>query len=626
MGQGRFSVALACAGAMVLAGCGNGSPGGSAGAGQKGRTSSSAKETYRFKQGGCDTGEHTYEGPAAEVKRKLCEALQDDELNRGCAEATRREYFQAMCVGWTWTPKYPVPAPLPSASPEPSASPGTPATSWPTTDGTIGAFRATEQLQVLGTVELGSAPGLDALLGELQDCGIRSGGPDCWDSRFDTKNPWDAYGSPEGNVLARLVLELNGSELRYWALVYVIESEGDAWVARSANVVSLPGPPGAPLRESLRPDAGAKVVARLELAWDPEVARKKLAAAATPRALLYAARNLLRFLPSAEARPPILARAVAQSAMLGTSADPRHVEELVDLVLTGIDASPAEVRPFVSAVLVAARPELQWYVAAHALAADPSYEEMKPLARQALSSPDWSIRYDALDALAGAAPDQADQQRIIAMIADPSDSVRRRAAEAAEEFVADAGDLATLLALLKNPDWTVRYDAIYLLQRIPGKDATRALIRSLADDADSNTQLASDALEERQIPVSLIPELEAHFGNAEWSVRYEAAYHLARVPGEEAARALIAVLGDASDSVRQLVADSLEARALGPSLVAPLARHFKDPSWSVRYDAASLIGRIQSPVAVAALKKQLAVEAEESVRRCIEDALERLGG
>jgi hypothetical protein len=64
-------------------------------------------ESYRFRQNGCDTGQQevTADTPD-ELRQRLCSALQDDALNKSCAERARYEYFQQKCPGQTWKALY----------------------------------------------------------------------------------------------------------------------------------------------------------------------------------------------------------------------------------------------------------------------------------------------------------------------------------------------------------------------------------------------------------------------------------------------------------------------------------------------------------------------------------------
>ena len=59
---------------------------------------SEIKERYQFIYNGCDTGEHVFSSSSAsETRRKLCDALQDDSLNRFCASSMRYQHYRNYC-------------------------------------------------------------------------------------------------------------------------------------------------------------------------------------------------------------------------------------------------------------------------------------------------------------------------------------------------------------------------------------------------------------------------------------------------------------------------------------------------------------------------------------------------
>jgi hypothetical protein len=77
------------------------------------------KEAYQFNVNGCDTGRHEFTASSAdEVKRQLCDALQDDSRNSACAESTRLDMFTRKCPGLGWSPKRAT-----ATSPEPARQP-----------------------------------------------------------------------------------------------------------------------------------------------------------------------------------------------------------------------------------------------------------------------------------------------------------------------------------------------------------------------------------------------------------------------------------------------------------------------------------------------------------------------
>lgn len=69
--------------------------------------SESHRNSYELSENGCSTGAHEFSsGSDEDTQRQICSALQDEELNKGCAQDLRRIQFEETCPGQTFTPKY----------------------------------------------------------------------------------------------------------------------------------------------------------------------------------------------------------------------------------------------------------------------------------------------------------------------------------------------------------------------------------------------------------------------------------------------------------------------------------------------------------------------------------------
>ncbi len=68
-------------------------------------SSSSVKEIYQFTYNGCDTGKKEFSAEdKTEVRKALCDGLQNDKLNNGCAYSLRYNHFQSQCSDMVWSP------------------------------------------------------------------------------------------------------------------------------------------------------------------------------------------------------------------------------------------------------------------------------------------------------------------------------------------------------------------------------------------------------------------------------------------------------------------------------------------------------------------------------------------
>ncbi len=65
----------------------------------------SVAEDYQFEVNGCDTGKQRVQADSdEELKKKVCEALQNESLNQSCAPEARKARFEQRCEGMTWKP------------------------------------------------------------------------------------------------------------------------------------------------------------------------------------------------------------------------------------------------------------------------------------------------------------------------------------------------------------------------------------------------------------------------------------------------------------------------------------------------------------------------------------------
>lgn len=70
------------------------------------KSSVQLKDSYQLNDNGCDTGKHSFTASSDEdLKNQVCAALQDENLNKSCAQPLRRNLFDSKCKGIAWSPK-----------------------------------------------------------------------------------------------------------------------------------------------------------------------------------------------------------------------------------------------------------------------------------------------------------------------------------------------------------------------------------------------------------------------------------------------------------------------------------------------------------------------------------------
>jgi hypothetical protein len=70
-----------------------------------GGSQASYTETYDLTENGCKTDRHDFASSSEqETKRQLCESLQNEGINNGCAQRLRYQLFTQKCSGYSWNP------------------------------------------------------------------------------------------------------------------------------------------------------------------------------------------------------------------------------------------------------------------------------------------------------------------------------------------------------------------------------------------------------------------------------------------------------------------------------------------------------------------------------------------
>jgi hypothetical protein len=174
------------------------------------RKSENYQDSYQFKLDTCNTGLHRFSSDNSdELKRQLCEALQNDRLNNSCAESSRRELFRERCSGLSWNPYYgsePEPRPVPTPGPLPG----------PVSPEHIKAVQIQKALENLVIQSYSLAPDLgtqdkratEDLVEVMIKCGVTSQGPNCFEGHSSYATGDDTT-VDEGNGMIQFYSELN---------------------------------------------------------------------------------------------------------------------------------------------------------------------------------------------------------------------------------------------------------------------------------------------------------------------------------------------------------------------------------------------------------------------------------
>ena len=185
----------------------------------------------------------------------------------------------------------------------------------------------------------------------------------------------------------------------------------------------------------------------------------------------------------------------------------------------------------------------------------------------------------------------------------------------------DGAVLPQLEERLKGSDDSLRAGITRVMGESKDPRAVKPLLEAIAAAGDAGVNSAA-ALVQIGDPAAVPPLIEL-LGSGNEQVRVYAAYALGGLGDRRAVSALIGTLGDASSSVR-----GISAHALGQigsrEAVEPLLRALEDTSAHVRATAASALARIGDRNVMPQLEAQLRTDADSTVRRAAEEAIDSL--
>jgi HEAT repeat protein len=259
----------------------------------------------------------------------------------------------------------------------------------------------------------------------------------------------------------------------------------------------------------------------------------------------------------------------------------------------------------------------------------------------------------APEALRTPEPDPASKMNAIwERILGPAEG-RQKAREELVALGAEA--VPFLLSHIKDPDWSARWEAVEALGNIGDARAVDALIERLVLDENRHVRWRSIpslfSLKDPTIPEKLARRLESNDPSERWNaavglsifnrkealpylkeglkskddwVRWEAVNALSRVFDDEAVPELIPMLYDSDDGIRRETVMTLGSIA-NTAATAKLVDLLDDDDPQLRWRAAMNLGRCSSAACVQGLKQRLAVETDNDVRNSIEDALKAIG-
>ncbi len=587
-----------------------GSPGDPSGTGQY-------KESYRLVFSSCDTGKHEFSASSLdEVKRLVCEALQDDELNKSCAEPLRRDRFDKLCTGMVWTPKY---APRPPTPP-------------PSTSVVIAEkvrkslqFILADKYEIAANLTEADQKSATLLAEDLVSCGISYLGPKCIGSLTSESVTSGLAGDPQGQMTYFSELKLSGDETLI-GFKFTVEAAEPSPKITQLEVVQILKVRGQEnfLTYLNDPQNFKNLISLSLIHFTKEEALKRLETPRDIRQIYHLSKELVTN-PDQSFVATIATISNHFSANLEkilASKLLKYQDLCLDLALDYLQISDDKMKTLTEGLLASGSDWAKDVSAAHLLNQEPARAELKPKVLAALRNSRWQTRRDAIEGLVKSGNlSNEEKNKILEAMNDSVEPVREAAEIAGNSLDLDESNLEMLKSLSQSSIWTTRKGISSMLNRIPSLAASQILIGMMSDSVEPVREEVFSLLTNRNLNKEEIPLLATQSDSANWTTRLASVKLLSRINEDEATLVLINHMSDSVEPVRTEIVDRLSSRSLNAQFLQPLKTQLESTVWTVRRDAAKLISKIDDPEAVTLLIQHMS-DSVEPVRSEISSRLE----
>jgi HEAT repeat protein len=583
------------------------------------------KETYRFILNGCDTEKHDFSASsAAEVKKQLCEALQNVPLNKGCAEPLRRDFFEKKCSGYAWNPIYEEPGTQPNpANPQPQ--PGLP---------NENLVRNALKHVLVNTYQVATNLGADLtklstnLSENMTACGLSYVGPKCLNYSAVAGGYEGQYYNQNGDSIFLTDLRFNGWNGNVLLAFKVKESPQ---ISSEELTVYLK------LKEKRAQQTVVEYLAdktAVQLLSTLQILTQNVGSAATQRLQnpqdlkeLYHLSQLLKALESESGKVDpnlnkfLIERFAKNSDLFSKSLVTAYQYSAFEF-LESLSPNKSVLIGIADALLKIEKEEIKQFAAAQILSLDKSRVELKSLVLSALEHKRSSVRIKAIKGLSAISLEVDEQNKIILKMDDSDYYVREAAYSAANGFTLKESQIPTLKKLLGSSYTGSRKYAAMLVGKIGGQAANTTLIGSMSDADYYVREEVYGQLDSRSFTDADLPELKKQMQSSYTATRKAAARLIGKIGSENANNELINNMSDADYYVREDVYAILQSKTLTDNNLTGLKTQIARSYTATRKATAGLLGKIGSDKAITVLINAMS-DADYYVREAIYTELDR---
>lgn len=588
------------------------------------------RESYQFVLNGCDTGKQDFSAStAADARRQLCEGLQDEHRNKGCAVSLRRDLFAQKCAGNTWSTGQPGPGrpsdPPPSIDPQPHPDP---TARWVLRHVLVKDYRVAEGLEP----ELRKSS--TRLSEDMMACGLSHAGPKCLDyNSMVVAREGEFFEQGQGGGLFVTDMRLNGWKQNL-LLAFTIQDLPQAWSEELVVYLRLKDKLAhQSISEYLSDKTSVRVISKLRiLTRDIRAEALQRLHGSIGLRELYHLSDLLKALEaqSGQADPELnqalIERFEKNRGLISGASETAYLYaayEFFERLRPGV----ASLIELAQELFKVGKEEIKQFAATHILALDPSRVDLKPWVLGALDHASSSTRIKAIRALAAVSLDAGEKNKVLMKMEDRDFYVREAAYTAANGLMLDESQVPALKKLMASSDTSPRKNAAKLLGKLTGQAAQTALIESMSDPDFYVREEVFAQLDRRSFTNLDLPALSKQMQSQFTSTRQTVAKLMGKVDSDLANNSLIAGMSDQDFYVRESIEAILRSKTLNEQNVAELERQLGSQFTSVRSEVAGLLGKIGSAASLKILVGAMS-DSDFYVRENISKILESkpLGG
>ncbi len=588
------------------------------------------RESYEFTENGCYTRKHEFVSiDSDDLKKQLCTALQDDQLNgsNGCAENLRRELFEKKCAGLTWTVQY-----------HSGAKTANPRTENMAQDQKVGKsleFVLVDRIAISEAITGDDKLEARQLGQDLLSCGLSYLGPKCLGQQSTSAFHAMLHGGPESFDFYSQIKTTSMSS--FIAIVFDVKQIEPSVQATEFKIFKILKPRGTrSMKSYLQDEKSVQVLLKGWIAQDFQAGLlSRLNAPRDIRELYHLTRKLLEI--SKEDRSATLAtiqESIQKNARhIVDSADTKYQEEFLALMINELKMDGKVLTTICESFLNSTSANLQQVAAVEILTIDPKRDDMKNRVLRALNGSNSELRRKATLALSKSNMTVVDGSEVLQRLNDPDIAVQKEATEIAQNMPVSDRHLPALRVILVTSRPSARLQAIKVLGRINTDAANLELIQFMNDTDPEVVKEVWHILNHKSLDAACVDALTQKMASSSVLVRKQAAKLLGKIDIDLSIMALIGRLGDSDSDVEKTITAQLMNNSLNNSHVEALAVHYSNQQPQVRVDVSQLLGKIMGFEADGALIKQLSDSDREvrqvtmkqlSQRKLTEDSLRNL--